>query len=117
MNLQPRVCDLSGTLGRMGGDRQLLQRIVEFFREDAPECLARLQAAADRGDAAGVEHAAHSLNGLVANFGADAAWLAARRLEEMGQSGDLTSVSEAVRALQDEIARLDVTLTHEAGNL
>jgi HPt (histidine-containing phosphotransfer) domain-containing protein len=117
MNLQPRVCDLSGALARMGGDRELLQRMVDFFREDAPEYLARLHAAADQGDRAGVEYAAHSLNGLVANFGAESASLVALRLEEMGRSGDLSSASEAVATLEDEIARLEATLAREAGRV
>lgn len=114
MNLQPRVCDLSGALARMGGDRELLQRIVEFFRQDSPEYLARLQAAAHKGDSAGVEQAAHSLHGLVANFGADAAAQAALRLEEMGQTGDLSSVAEAVGVLEGEITRLEAMLASES---
>jgi HPt (histidine-containing phosphotransfer) domain-containing protein len=117
MNFQTRICDLSGALARMGGDRELLQKLVEFFCEDAPQYLDRLKAAADERDPAGVQHAAHSLNGLVANFGAEAASRAALRLEEMGHSGDLSSVSEGVRALEEEITRLEATLAREAACL
>ena len=114
MNIEPRVCDLSGALYRMGGDRKLLRQIVEFFREDAPACLARLHAALDMGDPAGVEYMAHALHGLVANFGAEAAALAAQRVQAIGHSGDLTSVTEAVRTLDDEIKRLESALLLEA---
>src|SRR5260221_11145150 len=109
MNFQPRICDLSGALARMGGDLELLQKLVEFFCEDAPQYLDRLKAAADNRDPAGVQRAAHSLNGLVANFGADAASRAALQLEEMGRSGDLSSVSEGGRVLDEEIKRLEAT--------
>ena len=114
MNLEPRVCDLSGALARMGGDRQLLRQIVEFFREDAPTYLARLREAVDMGDPAGVEYAAHALHGLVANFGAEAASLAAQRVQDIGHAGDLTAVAEAVAALEGEITRLETTLVHES---
>src|SRR5262249_27754549 len=96
MKAQPVVCDLSGALLRMGGDAQLLKNLAEFFREDAPQYLDRLRSAADEGNAAGVRQAAHSLHGLVANFGAEAAAQAAWRLEAIGQSGDLSGVAAGV---------------------
>ena len=117
MNLEPKICDLPGALARMGGDRELLQKLVEFFREDAPDYLIRLRAAAEQKDAAGVQFAAHSLNGLVSNFGAAAASQAAMRLEVMGRNGDLSSVAEAIVTLEDEILRLHSTLARESGKL
>jgi len=113
LNAEPGVCDLSGALARMGGDIELLQRIAEYFREDSPEYLARLRAATRSGDSVGVQHAAHSLNGMVSNFGAEAASQAAERLEKMGHSGDLSSVTEAMHELEDEIARLLSSLARE----
>jgi HPt (histidine-containing phosphotransfer) domain-containing protein len=117
INLEPRVCDLAGALARMGDDHQLLRQIVEFFREDCPQYLARLHQAVDSGDPAAVEYAAHSLHGLVANFGADAAALAAQRLEEIGHSGNLSAIAEAVGALEEEVTRLQTTLVREAEKL
>jgi len=98
----------------MGGDRKLLRQIVEFFREDAPACMARLHAAVEMGDPAGVEYTAHALHGLVANFGAEAAGLAALRVQEIGHSGDLTLVVEAVKTLDDEVKRLEMALVRES---
>src|SRR5262245_20088206 len=101
----------------MGGDHQLLQQIVQFFREDAPEYLTRLHSAVEGGDPDRVLHAAHSLHGLVATFGAEAASLAALRLEDIGRSGDLSSVDEAVTALEDEMSRLKTALMYESEGL
>jgi HPt (histidine-containing phosphotransfer) domain-containing protein len=117
VNSESKVCDLSGTLARMGGDHELLQQIVQFFREDAPEYLARLHSAVEGGNSEQVLHAAHSLHGLVATFGAEAAALAALRLEDIGRSGDLSSVNEAVGALEDEISRLQTALARESDGL
>jgi HPt (histidine-containing phosphotransfer) domain-containing protein len=101
----------------MGGDHELLQQIVKFFQEDAPEYLSRLHSAVEGGNSAQVLHAAHSLHGLVATFGAEAAALAALRLEDIGRSGDLSSVNEAVGALEDEISRLQTALARESDGL
>jgi HPt (histidine-containing phosphotransfer) domain-containing protein len=86
-------------LSRVGGDAELLKEIAALFMEDYPNVLAEIRAAAARGDANGVERAAHGLKGSVANFGAQAAVDAAFQLEQMGRAGDLGRVSEAIDAL------------------
>jgi HPt (histidine-containing phosphotransfer) domain-containing protein len=86
-------------LSRVGGDAELLKEIAALFMEEYPKVLAELRAAAARGDAQGVEHAAHGLKGSVANFGAQAAVNAAFQLEQMGRAGDLSRASEAIDAL------------------
>src|SRR5262245_2180750 len=116
MKTQPRICDLSGALARMGGDTELLQQLVDFFREDAPEYLARMRSAADNSDADRLQQAAHSLHGLVATFGAEAASLAVLRVEEMGRSGDLSGVHDALGVVDDEVALLQGSLPRASGN-
>jgi HPt (histidine-containing phosphotransfer) domain-containing protein len=86
-------------LSRVGGDAELLKEIAALFMEDYPNVLAELRAAAARGDAEGVERAAHGLKGSVANFGAQAAVDAAFQLEQMGRAGDLSRVREAIDTL------------------
>jgi HPt (histidine-containing phosphotransfer) domain-containing protein len=86
-------------LSRVGEDAELLKEIAALFIEDYPNVMAEIRAAAARGDANGVERAAHGLKGSVANFGAQAAVDAAFQLEQMGRAGDLSRVSEAIDAL------------------
>ena len=86
-------------LSRVGGDAELLKEIAALFMEDYPNVLAEIRAAVARGDAKGVERAAHGLKGSVANFGAQAAVDAALHIERMGRVGDLSRVSEAIEAL------------------
>jgi HPt (histidine-containing phosphotransfer) domain-containing protein len=86
-------------LSRVGGDAELLKEIAALFMEDYPNVLAELRAAAARGDAQGVERAAHGLKGSVGNFGAQAAVDAAFQLEQMGRAGNLSRVREAIDAL------------------
>jgi two-component system sensor histidine kinase/response regulator len=107
---QPGVCDLSAALARLGGDVGLLREIAEFFRDDAPEFLARLKVAVAAGDCAEVQRAAHSLKGLAVNFDAHSAAQVALRLEEMAQRGEMASATGAARDLEREISRLMVAL-------
>lgn len=113
MNPQPKTCDLTAALARMGSDRELLHKMVEFFREDSTELRERLNVAVVEGDPAAVQLAAHSLRGLASNFGAEATTLAALRLEEMGRAGDVESMTGALRELESEVSRLLTTLTSD----
>jgi HPt (histidine-containing phosphotransfer) domain-containing protein len=94
-----RGLDRELALSRVGDDAELLKEIAALFMEDYPSVLAEIRAAAARGDAEGVERAAHGLKGSVANFGAQAAVDAAFQIERMGRAGDLNRVSEAIDTL------------------
>jgi HPt (histidine-containing phosphotransfer) domain-containing protein len=104
-------------LTRMAGDVALLQQMVVFFREDAPEYLARLKTAVAAGDAPGVQHAAHSLRGMLAMFTAEAAMQVASQLEQTGRAGDLACAPAQTIELENEVFRMLTTLTAEMARL
>jgi HPt (histidine-containing phosphotransfer) domain-containing protein len=79
----------------MGNDVDLFREMVGFFREDAPQYLAEIQAARKSGDFGAVKRAAHTLKGLVLNFGAVRATSAAMALELLAASA-LTEPAEQV---------------------
>src|SRR5262249_27547325 len=99
-----------GTLhAACGGDQELLDEIVQLFRARSPELLAKVQDAADRGDAAGLAHAAHTCKGVVATFSSAAAE-AARALEHLGRSGRTDGAGEVVQQLARVLGELDAAL-------
>jgi two-component system sensor histidine kinase/response regulator len=104
------VLDREALLDRVGGDREFLQEIASLFIQDCPRLLGGIKAAVSREDAQGLEHAAHTLKGSVANFGAEAARQAAFRLEALARSGDLTPAAEALSALERELGRFTEAL-------
>ncbi len=104
-------------MDRVGNDVEFLQEIAGLFLEDCPKLLGEIRAAVQGGDARTLEHAAHTLKGSVANFGAEAAREAAFRLEAMGRAGDLTPAPAAVSSLEDEIERFTVALNALAAEL
>ena len=105
-----RVFDRAAFLERLDGDFELLDELVETFREECPRLLSETRAAVSRADSSGLERAAHALKGSVSNFCAPAAFEAARRLEQMGREGDLTGAGDALLALEVEVDRFQAAL-------
>ena len=112
------ILNLAAALERVGGDRELLEEVAQLFLDTSPNLFAQIGHAVETRDTVALERAAHTLKGSVGNFGADAAFQAAFRLEKMGRSGNLTGVDEAYHALETEMERLRpalVTLGHASG--
>jgi CheY-like chemotaxis protein/HPt (histidine-containing phosphotransfer) domain-containing protein len=106
-----RQCfDLQASLYRLGGDRALLGSLIGFFLEDAPGLVSQLRAAVEQGEPHAIEHAAHSLKGLVANFDAHDAVRAAARLEKAGHDGDLATARDGLPVVAREVERLQAAL-------
>jgi HPt (histidine-containing phosphotransfer) domain-containing protein len=103
--------NLSAALARLGGDRDLLRDLIEFFFEDSPPLLEQVDRGLSQRDASLVERSAHSLKGLAANFDAISAVQAALRLEKMGHAGDFARAPEAFSELQREIKGLREALS------
>ena len=77
----PAVFDRSAATARMGGDAGLLAEVAGLFAEDAPPLCATYATSVAGGDAESARVAAHTLKGICATVGGDAAQAAARRAE------------------------------------
>ena len=108
-----KLCDMKMALARMGGNAELLKQAMELIRADLPDVLNQLRSGVAAGNAVVVERAAHSMQGMVVTFDAEAALIAARRLEQMGQARDLSTAAGAMQDLERQIDRLDKELTAE----
>jgi HPt (histidine-containing phosphotransfer) domain-containing protein len=84
----------------------LLIDVAEVFRRDSPPLLAEMRMAVQRGDCESLERAAHRLKGSSGIFCAYATAEAAKRLEAIGRSRDLTEADEALTLLEAEMTRL-----------
>ena len=104
------VLDRGALLDRLGGDIELFGEITGLFIEDCPKLLSQIRSAVSGGNARALEQAAHTLKGCVANFGADAAYQAALRLERMGRAGELHDASGACSELEAEVGRFQQAL-------
>jgi signal transduction histidine kinase/DNA-binding NarL/FixJ family response regulator len=97
-------------LQRVGGNAELLQRVIDIFRKDYPKRLALLRKGLARKDAAVLAAEAHTLKGSVSIFGAETARQLAEELQNMGRAGQLAGAAERLAQLEEEIANLEKKL-------
>jgi PAS domain S-box-containing protein len=107
---EPAVFDSAEVLARVDGDAELLGELAGLFLKESPKLLSAVQEAVERGDARGLERAAHALKGSAGNFAARATMEAAWQLELMGCTGDLTRANQACVTLEAEMQRLQGAL-------
>lgn len=93
--------DVPGALRRVGGDRELLVRIIDFVAEDSPEFVRRMQTALKCGEYGEVERAAHSLKGLVSNLHCRAVQDKAFEVEGLAHGQDKASIAAAIATLSE----------------
>jgi two-component system sensor histidine kinase/response regulator len=103
--------DLGATLERLGGDQELLESVVQMFLAECPSLIANLRAAVLAGDAKSLELAAHTLRGLVANFGAASVCDLAFKLELMSKEGNLADSEAVMTALDADLQNVVAAIT------
>jgi len=91
--------DVPGALRRVGGDRELLVRIIDFVVEDSPQFVRRMETALESGEYSEVERAAHSLKGLVSNLHCAAVQEKALEIEGFAHVGNRTGIASALEVL------------------
>ena len=110
MRAMGRPVDRSLLMDRVGGDRGLLEELSDMYSNDRPALLDRLNTAITTGDAAEVCRQSHRLKGTFGSLAAPGAAEAARRLEEIGRSGDLSQAESAFEDLSREARRVEQEL-------
>ncbi len=106
------------TLERLGGDEELLQEVMEIFREEAPKHLAGLREAITQQDAETIERIAHSLQGELGYLGIAELSHGARQLEEKGRTSDFQGALSLFPPFEAAMARLLTAMgvTHKRGS-
>ena len=99
---------ISGLRGLQGeNETDIVAELAGMFLEDARPRLSALEEAILGDDAPTVERLAHTLKGSSANMGAKGMSAICARLENAGQSGDLSQGPRLLERLQEEFARVD----------
>jgi DNA-binding response OmpR family regulator len=102
--------DLADALEGVDGRYDRLQRMVEFYFGEAPLLLAQMRTGVQSRDASAIARAAHRLAGTLVYLRAQPALAAARRVDDLGGSGDLQGAAEAIPLLERELAQLEQSL-------
>ena len=97
------IVDEVALLDLVGGDRSLLDEIVDLFYEKAGYEMALVRRAVESGDAEALNEAAHSFKGSLRGVCANAAAETAARLEQLGTAGDLASAAAVIEELERSV--------------
>ena len=102
--------DVAAVLDNINQDRQLLAKLCRLFLRNSPRQMDEIAAAVRANNSERLRFTAHALKGSIGVFGAQQAFAAAARLEEMGNSQDLRQAEAALSDLQREVSRLSKEL-------
>jgi PAS domain S-box-containing protein len=95
---------------RVDGSVELMQQLIELFKEEWPPLLAEIAAAIDHGNADAVHRLSHKIKGSAGIFGAHAVVRATARLEQMGRAKDLSEAVGELANLSRELNRLQAAM-------
>lgn len=103
---QADVLDFSEALSQVEGNRELLREIARIFLDQYPKLFEEAHQAFSRSDYRSLREAAHTLASSVGQLAAQRAFAAAKKLELISDSGDISLVPEALAELEKELQLL-----------
>jgi two-component system, sensor histidine kinase and response regulator len=102
----PAIFDAAATLRNIGGDRALLEELVELFLQRYQAMLEGIRTALAERNHVAVEQAAHALKGTANNLSASEVVLSAGQLEALGRLGTLVEGPIIYAQLEKAVLRL-----------
>ena len=99
------IVDYADLVARCDGDKVMMVRLIEKFKERSRQTYANLLACCKTGDAPGMALFAHALKGTSANLSAVKVSSLAAQLEDLGRSADLSTAEELAKKLGIELER------------
>ena len=100
------VFNKNEVLEEFDDDVEFLKELAELFIDGLPELMADIKAAISNKDNVLLNKAAHKLKGSVGNFGKNAVYETAFRLESLGEDRSLDDAVELFTVLENEVEQL-----------
>lgn len=100
------MVDYQAALNRLGGNVALFKEFIDIFNTDGPVLMDQMAMHIDAGDANAIEKSAHSLKGLMSNFGADTCCQTARQIERLSKEKKLSQLGALHQKLSVEFQSL-----------
>lgn len=99
-------------LNRTGGDKELLEELLNLFLKNFPDQLQALKQALQNNDTEQVTHQAHTIKGASANLGAYALKNAALSMETAGKDNDPVLAQAALKQLDSEFEKFETVISN-----
>ena len=95
------------------GEPDIVAEVGGLFLKHTPDKISAIEQATEKGDAKGLQIAAHSLESSSAYVAAMRLSAMSKELEQMGRSGELKGAKELVELLKAECLRVVAALKAE----
>ncbi len=110
INIPPVVeapLDIAAYIKRMGGNKDIAEKIINGFVEEIPVQLGNIEEAIEGGDIETVDREAHSIKGGALNVFANDIMEVAKELEMYAKSGRIENATEHLENIRKEYMRLE----------
>ncbi len=97
-------------LDRVGNDIDFLHELADLFAEGYPELLQKIEQAIQQKNRELLENTAHELKGVVGNFCAPRAMLAAQKMQVNGKNADFIVAETDLNSLTKTIKSVELAL-------
>lgn len=98
--------DKADALGRLGGKKELLYKIMQSFVDEANRMMEALEKAVKSGDLANAQLHAHSIKGSSGNVSAQQLQALAKTMEFAAKNGDKRILKEGFLNLEEEMKQV-----------
>lgn len=99
--------DRNFALEQTAGDEELLEELLDLFRDASNGDLEQLKRAVEAGDTSGVVTAAHSLKGASASLGIEGIRELAAAMESAARDGSVAIAEESLDAMTSMLEQLN----------
>lgn len=100
------IFDKETLISEVGGNREMIRKMIELFHQKGPEQMEYVRTAADQRNAEGLFQAGHKLKGMFASFHAHPAIEAAQELERIGKKANFANIQETLKNVESEYAKV-----------
>lgn len=108
------VHDEEAALELMDGERELLEEVLDLFRESTAERVQSLSDALPANDLSALAAGAHSIKGAAANVAAERLRALATQLELDARQGESDDLEQLAQLIRDEFDRFLKEVTFSA---
>jgi len=98
-------------LRELFGSEDLVKRFVDLFIKDTPALLSKMNDCLEQGDFESLSTYAHSLKSQLSYFNAVKASETAKKIEVLGESGDMELLKTLFEKLKSQVEKLMQDLT------
>jgi HPt (histidine-containing phosphotransfer) domain-containing protein len=102
--------DRDVALANAGDSEELLNELIEVFRQECPVLIEQIRTAIEEGDASTLHRTAHTLKGSANVLGAMLTAEVAQQIERFGRDGDLPAAAKQLPILQERVQQLQAAL-------